>query len=87
MLLRGKGCIGGNGKPAGNRRKANTANPSDGAGNNRRVQALGDRTLYMFHEHEHDHDHDHDHDEKDKDGASTLMASAAALAAVTLLSF
>ena len=62
--------------------KTNTANAGDAAGNNRRVQKLGDRKLYMFHEHDHDHDHD-----GEKDAASTMMASTAALAAVTLLSF
>ena len=62
--------------------KTNTANPENGAGNNRKVQPLNDRKLYMFHEHDHDHG-----DEKKKDAASTLMASAAAIAAVTLLSF
>ena len=60
--------------------KTNTANENNGAGNNRKTQPLGDRKIYMFHAHDHDHDHDHD-------AASGLMASAAALAAITLLSF
>ena len=61
----------------------NTVNPSKGGGNNRKIQPLEDRKLYMY-----DENKDEVANSKFGSSASSLMASlAAAITTATLLSF